>query len=121
MTRDELSQIETTQVCVSVDQLKDRRERTLLYGYNLDRTTVHVYLKDGVIHYYHYDHNDIQIAYCSCTRMHAQSLVPTKRLYPEVCDFEFCTVLASMGVHLPFTTYGTMTREPDGFVGNVKC
>ncbi|WP_316207486.1 hypothetical protein [Bradyrhizobium sp. SZCCHNR3118] len=40
--------------------------------------------------------------------MIASSLVPNKRLYPEACDFDFCMKLAALGVHLPFTTYGSL-------------
>ena len=35
---------------ITIDFLKDRRDRTLLYGYTLERNSHHVYVKDETLH-----------------------------------------------------------------------
>lgn len=91
---------------LSVDDLEDKSDRTLLYGYICTRHTWHVYLKDGVITTLMYfgvssiadDINVVEIRSNS-------EFIPDKRLYPTKCDFEFCKLLIANGGHLPFTTY----------------
>jgi len=37
--------------------------------------------------------------------------VPSKRVYPESCDFEFCKLLQQHGVVIPFTTWSPERYE----------
>ncbi len=86
--------------------LTDQRDRTLLYGYDCDRNTWHVYLKDGVIHRIVYPfRGDVLVEDVGPDHVPA-ALVPDKRLYPERCDFEFCMMLARLGVAMSFTVFG---------------
>lgn len=105
-----------------VDRLRNREDRTLLYGYTSDRTTVHVYMKDSLIHRVEYAYNspeeDWQVQINDT--FVPDVLVPNKRLYPEACDAEFCEILKSFGVALPFTKYNP-EREPKQFHGEVVC
>ncbi|MCA1379476.1 hypothetical protein I6F34_01405 [Bradyrhizobium sp. BRP05] len=99
-------------------------DRTLLYGYDCDRATWHIYQKDGELHRVIYRPSDLDSRTKPEVHDHgpaldAETLSPNKRLYPEACDFDFCAKLKALGVHLSFTTYGTLfdrdRRHP--FVG----
>lgn len=85
------------------------RERTLLYGYTVERDTWHVYVKDGRIHrhVYRLRNGEAQTLYGGGgVSSPAELLVPDKRLYPERCDFQFCKTLLNLGIVLPFTSWG---------------
>ncbi len=89
--------------------------RTLLYGYDCDRNTCHVYLTDGwdEIVSVRYDVSGtiletfrfVFAAPEKSSIVSASNLIPNKRLYPEACDFDLCCLLAEYGYHLPFTSY----------------
>lgn len=95
--------------------LQDKSERTLLWGYTCDRASFHVYVKDEeikvVMYFSDKDIEELNIQYNS-------QYVPDKRLYPEACDYEFCSLLAQDGVNLPFTTFND-EREPKQYHGKV--
>lgn len=94
---------------------------TLLYGYNLDRKTVHVYAKDGQVHRVVYDFDGILFGYKNADTpgLVLSDLVPDKRLYPGACDAAFCSQLMQSGVTLPFTTFEAL--NPDTlFYGKTK-
>lgn len=97
--------------------LYNQAPRTLLFGYTGDKDTVHVYLVDGTIHKVVYNFKGHLIEHKS----QAQGLLfsecaAVKRLYPEACDFEFCSVLKRRGVHLSFYNWNDK-REPAAFHG----
>lgn len=87
------------------------KDRTLLYGYTIERLTFHVYLEAGRIHKVIYDANNKHMASIAQESFPAKGLVPNKRLYPEACDFRTCELLRQRGIHLPFTTFN-IEREP---------
>jgi hypothetical protein len=91
---------------ISVDELIDKSDRTLLYGYTCERLTWHVYLEDGVIHkvVYRSSGGDCEHSYYG-EGFKVWELIPDKRLYPETCDFEFCSLLRGKGVDLLFTNF----------------
>ena len=92
--------------------------RTLLYGYNTDRSTLHIYLCErGFIHIHHYtlEHT---IYYNYTAAPDIDLLIPNKRLYPECCDFEICKRLKKWGYNLPFTKFNN-EREVKQFYGKV--
>lgn len=89
---------------------------TLLYGYDVDRNTWHVYVKDGKIHRHIYRDQWDEATLSYRTRTLAGSsgqeewkdaslLVPSKRLYPERCHYLFCALLKAKGIYLTFTTF----------------
>lgn len=109
---------------LSVNDLTDQSERTLVYGYNLNRKTFHVYLKDGVIHRVVYSGGSSATparvdSRKSDVEWDPADLAPTKRAYPERCDFEFATLLKSKGVVLPFTTFNDEFDGDGPFFGYV--
>ena len=66
---------------LTVDDLNNKQNRTLLYGYTCNRETWHVYLKDEVIYtvmYGGYDNIDISEVYVKTNN----DYIPNKRLYP---------------------------------------
>ena len=87
----------------SVDDLTDKSDRTLLYGYTCMGKTWHVYLKGG------------EITCCVCGTDHvfstwyagpfikdARDLIPDDRLYSSACDAETCRIFLARGIDLRF-------------------
>lgn len=104
MTESEYNQlmmIKETPKLLTVDDLQDKSNRTLLYGYDTDRRTWHTYLMDNEIVTVFYDSKPVRVSVSDNTHR-----VPNKRLYAECCDFEFCSLLRKLGVYLSFTTFG---------------
>lgn len=90
---------------VSSNDLANLTPRTLVYGYDVDRSTRHVYLDEkGLIHAVVYDHDKL-------LKLHAFGAVPievcrpSKRAYPERTDYEFAKLLATADNELCFTTF----------------
>jgi hypothetical protein len=106
---------EASQPTLTAADLQDKSNRTLLYGYNIERDTWHVYLKDGVIVTVIYG-RDCQPKKVDVIDDH--DFIPGKRLYPDRCDLEFCRLLRGRGIDLPFTSFVDNVPEPDsGFHG----
>lgn len=93
--------------------LKNQKPRTLIYGYNIERETFHVFLDErGYIRIYYYDHNNkILSNYNEIDEYSNFHYVPNKRVYPESCDFEFCTLLCQHGVDIPFTAFDSIRYD----------
>lgn len=111
MTDEEFMRIKSyrreTEKILTVDDLINKEDRTLLYGYTCDRETWHVYLKDEKIYTIKYQAN-----YVMKCPVHIEEIpvcdnsdyIPNKRLYPSACDYEFCMRLKERGYELPFTS-----------------
>jgi hypothetical protein len=97
---------------ISIDDLTDKKPRTLLWGYTTDRWSHHVYIENEKIHVFSYAGREIitNSLYRDGVLV-AKSVVPNKRLYPEACDIEFCLILKNMGIYLPFTNWDDMREE----------
>lgn len=79
-------------------------DRTLLWGYDVDKVGMHVYLLDGQIH----------LARISLGRIlsdqaepvwPAKELVPNKRAYPERTDIAFARLMIARDAEICFTTF----------------
>lgn len=91
---------------IEASELTDQTDRTLIYGYTVERLSFHLYLENGAFHRVIYDGDKVFLA--GETGVESLSLtqcVPDKRVYPERCDFEFCRILKSRDVSIPFTTF----------------
>lgn len=127
MTPDQVQSLKTLRAgrVLKGRELKDQSNRTLMYGYTVDRLSVHVYLKDGVLHQLTYtglrrtsEHEGFA---CATVSHRDESSVyfagdlsmwlPSQRAYPEQCDFEFCSLLASAGVEVPFASFGSCPSD----------
>lgn len=113
-----LTKLTVDSISISAAELKNQTDRTLLYGYDFDRNTVHVYLQGGLIHYYK------PHTYASEPPLHeakekwdAEEVVPVKRTYPDLCDAEFCTLLRSKGISPNFTTWSGDRADRGPFAG----
>jgi len=95
----------------------DQTPRTLVYGYTTDKNTLHVYLDDGIVHKVVYNYQGQLLEHKTQTDgLLFSECASNKRLYPEACDFEFCSLLKRRGVELPFYTWNDK-REPAAFYG----
>jgi len=136
MTENEFEELLLCQVVpklITVDDLTDKSDRTLIYGYTCDQDTYrhvhlrdawHVYLKDGKIItllYTWYLHTPLNVypntvdgiyggdgepckyEYKIIDVKRNSNYIPDKCIDPESCDFEFCKLLKQAGQHLPFT------------------
>lgn len=83
--------------------LSNQNDRTLLYGYDVDRNTWHIYLYRSQIYAVMYYLQDGEVSEMKVAVN--DDYVPNKRLYPERCDFEFCKLLKRYKVSLPFTNW----------------
>lgn len=120
---------------LSLQELSNQSDRTLLWGYNIDRESHHVFLKGGLFHVFVYSGvgrvtnarklqwEDVRqtidvkrLTVKNVLDLERDGVVPNKRLYPEACDYEMCLLLRLKGVNLPFTTFNDK-REPETFYG----
>lgn len=105
---DLLADMKIEPILIDATQLKDRSDRTLLFGYTKTRQDFHVYIRGGEIQLRIYGLGywmDDNFSFHDVEPFEPETLVPDKRLYPECCDFEFCCLLRKMGQPLPFTTF----------------
>ena len=115
-------------------------DRTLLYGYDTDRNTWHVYQEGGILNLLVYSGAKVETArlmkadgvedfrqqlwlaernyaiHLSGESLPCSILVPNKRLYPEACDAAFSQLMLSLGQDLPFTNFNP-DREAKDFHG----
>ena len=109
MTQEEYNELSNhwaTKSRINVSMLTNKNSRTLIYGYDLDRNTFHLYLEDCKFHLVYYNGNEyIQGSIFTGFEIDPVICIPGKRTYPEVCDFEFCKLLKSFDISLNFTTF----------------
>lgn len=105
---------------VSAGMLKDTTPRTLIWGYTTDRDSFHVYLDaEKTLHKVVYAYNK-EILLCKSEKsLDAEECVPNKRVYPQHCDYEFCKLLHSLHVNIPFTTFDAKPDERGPFKGEL--
>ncbi len=94
---------------ILIDDFSNISARTLMYGYTLDNDTIHLYLKDGKFIKTQGDKIDQQ--YHINDTINIQSVMPSKRVYPESMDEEFFKLLLQRDISIPFTSYNTERYE----------
>lgn len=99
---------------MSAKLLENKTPRTLAYGFTTERKTFHAYLaEDGNVVRVIYDNDGLLIDLkTEADGLLMTECVPNKRLYPERCDFEFCQLLMTRQVYLPFTVYEMLAQTP---------
>lgn len=96
---------------ISTSSLINNSDRTLLYGYNSDGSDVHLYIEDNMFYLVKYFNKDVvENVVISCT-MNIEDIIPSKRLYPERCDREFCILLKDKGISLDFTVFNDKIKK----------
>lgn len=110
-------------ILFSASSLTSKSDRTLAYGYTIERETFHVYLMNGIIHRVIYNSDKELLAHRSGRSLPVKLLVPNKRLYPETCDLNFCELIHPYFEDgLPLTTYNSNRPvSEDGFYGDLLC
>lgn len=106
---------------VSMSDLPEGYEGTLLYGYNFDRTTLHVYAKNGEIHALTYRGSDQEvISHHKGETLSAEQCVPEKRFYFEPTQAFFLELLMNK-VALPcHTSNGGESLEEGEFYSKAR-
>ncbi|QSF43401.1 hypothetical protein [Paenibacillus tianjinensis] len=112
---EQLKKSNSQQKIISIEDLKDDSDRTLLYGYTCSRNTWHVYIENKRIYVVVYGF-DGDPKWLNVDNNY--EFVPDKRLYPERCDYDFCRLLKDSGVELPFTVW-TEDVENQKYYGKV--
>jgi hypothetical protein len=100
---------------ITANDLQDKSDRTLLFGYTLNRESFHVYLKGGEIFVAVYRHNK-ELSVTPNEGLNSD-YIPCKRVYPQHSDYEFCKLLILRGYDIPFTAFGECDdRQYKGFL-----
>lgn len=124
MTLPEYDKYKSHDNLIIVQNLKNKSDRTLLYGYTIDRKTVHLYLKDKEFHYLVYeDYTNDNVKTFKYTLLgkeikYIYNFIPSKRAYPECCDIEFSYLIKKAGYDIPFTGFNEL-REVKQFYGKL--
>lgn len=97
---------------ISLNFFPENFEGTLIYGYDVNRNTIHVYVKDGKFFYLSYpyslDSNSIS-SFVSNESIPISSLIPSKRVYSDRSLTYLIELLNLLGVSVPLNTNETGT------------
>lgn len=99
----------------------NKENRTLLYGYEINRSTTHIYMLNEEIHYLNYDFKK-EIKIYETLKAFTDVHIPSKRSYPESTDPEFLKLAIENGIEICFTTYDEKRYEKikdDIFQGDI--
>ena len=103
---------------ITIDQLRDRSDRTLLYGwYSSDvfspNTIHHIYIKDGKMYEVKYhSYNEITLSPYELEQLNlSRKMYKGYTLNPNGCDYEFCALLLDKGVKLEFRYFSYQEDE----------
>lgn len=106
MTKDELARLKievNSFDTVSIAELPAGYEGTLVYGYDHDRNTVHVYAKAGLIHAVTYNFDGEIVSHSSGEEVYTGSCQPQKRAYRQTTQYFFASMMAKKGYELAIT------------------
>lgn len=121
MNLDQYNQLQNNKInpVIKVSDLQNKKDRTLIYGYNTDRNTFHLYLKDYKFHIVLYEYNNtiLKPNILITDEISPFNTYPSKRVYPECCDYEFSELVIQY-TDLPFTTFNS-ERLPSIFYGKL--
>ena len=82
---------------VSILDLPESYEGTLLYGYNCDGSTLHVYAKNEEIHAVTYDSDHNVIKHLHRGGLEVDDCYPNKRVYRQETQYFFAKILVERG------------------------
>lgn len=77
---------------IYVSDFKNRNDRTLIFGYTVEKYSFHVYLKNNMLHICIYNDQNKIIYYDTSEYFNVDHLSPSKRSYPESFDEEFLKI-----------------------------
>lgn len=105
-----LSQLNSKEknIIITTEDLKNigvEKNTTLIYGYDINRNTRHVYFMDNFIHVLVYNSQKEIIDYEKSIAIEADKLIPSKRTYPERSLFSFIKLIKEKGLYVSITTF----------------
>lgn len=104
MTFDEYEKLmDINKYVITINDLNNKENRVLLYGYTSDRKTFEVSLESDGISCCKYGIDGSDVEYMEIENNF--DYVPNKRVYPYESDYEFCKLLMERGVEIPFLPY----------------
>lgn len=106
MTPEQYKELEAKYIhpkVLSINDLENKTNRTLMYGYNCDRTTYHVYLYEKEIYIVNYEETYNSKPVISLPLEDDSCFIPSKRTYIGESDFEFSKLLIQRGYTIAFT------------------
>lgn len=83
----------------------DSAPRTLLYGYDCERSTWHIYMDAGRICRAVYEYKATPLVTKREVWDDPRELIPPKRVYPESCDYDFTLWLRQHGYDVPMLPF----------------
>lgn len=97
MNLTEYEEIQKGQKLITIDDLVNKSDRVLLYGYTIERKDFTILLLRGkIIKVVNYKESEITTN---------DDYIPNKRVYPHHSDYEFCSLLMNKGYDVPYTTH----------------
>lgn len=116
---------ESEPVVVTVDSLNDKTDRTLTFGKNVNGTTIHVFIKDGVLHaheYVEFPSEDYFTVNWVSSEVPLNLLRPSFYAVPEVTDTEFAELMRSLNHGLAFSAWGSqlVMEYVSGYFGSIR-
>lgn len=109
-----LEKVSPYETILSVDDLHDKSDRTLLMG-DYGHFRWHVYLKNKKIRVADYEGYSLIERFVESNLDFAPN---SYTFYPEYCDYEFCKLLIERGVDMEFEEYEPVSKE-EQFYGKV--
>lgn len=106
MTKDELELLKNeidVSPMVNISELPAGYEGTLVYGYDCDRNTVHVYVKAGQIHAVTYNSAGEIVSHVFGEEVYTGTCKPSKRAYRQNTQYFFASLMAKKGYDLSIT------------------
>lgn len=125
MTPEEYEEVRhtvATKALFTASELVGQKPRTLIYGYNVDRETWHVYWDGEEIIRHIYIPNKTILREAHSPGLESGvwdilDLVPNKRVYWEASDGWFCRQLILRGAYISFTS--RKRWEDSDFIGEL--
>lgn len=106
MTKEEYKDLLYTDIPESIIEASDlvnQSDRILISGYTKERDSFTTELRAGSIHtaiVYFSTKEEVPVDVTTNS-----DYVPTKRVYPNDSDYEFCQLLSAEGISIPFTRF----------------
>lgn len=114
-------------VTISIESLKNKTDRTLTLGKNANGTTLHVFIKDGVLYsheYVEFPNEDFFTVTWKSGDIQLPALRPSYYAIPRATDAEFAELILSMNHGLEFTEWSAdlnkVTEDAFGYFGIIR-
>lgn len=101
---------------ITAKHLKNKENRTLIYGLDADNRIFHVYLKDEQIYIVTYNYMEGLLEFKAISN---NGYIPNKTVFAQYSDYEFCKLLQKQCIHIPFSLYAEPEKEPTPYFGSI--